>query len=376
MHVALILLALRDNDTVHCAIAPGGGKTAILLLLLDIVTTRYNPSKIYICTHNEMLVRQFKLASQQFGMEATMLVPSQLTRVVKDDHWLFVDEFIHSLMFNPVTVDKENQLDGILALPRLGAKRVLMSGMHAGQIGEMLTKMLKPQAAPAMLYQYQSQSEMAGQGATQEAEAFCYDTDEEMESGIIEWSQQSGNANHPLIVFGAQHLSEKLKLCMIDREIRLIDSLHELDKIQGGGVGIKTDICLMADEHALGIDVRFAVQPSTVIVVPQNEKLPSRYMFLQMAGRSQRDTDYPTCTIFSANGKNTEATVKRNVTTILQKPLGDVDMTWDVVNGERKTEIAKAVAKKQSRESEVQLRLCVDSQVFDDALRAVTGKKN
>ena len=60
LHVALILLALTCTDTVHCAIAPGGGKTTILLLLLDIVRTRYKPPKVWICTHNDMLVKQFK----------------------------------------------------------------------------------------------------------------------------------------------------------------------------------------------------------------------------------------------------------------------------------------------------------------------------
>ena len=60
MHVALILSALNVSDTVHCAIAPGGGKTTILLLLMDIVRTRYKLPKVWICTHNDMLVKQFK----------------------------------------------------------------------------------------------------------------------------------------------------------------------------------------------------------------------------------------------------------------------------------------------------------------------------
>ena len=60
MHVAQILLMLNICDTVHCTIAPGGGKTTILLLLFDIVMKRFNPPKVYICTHNEMLVKQFR----------------------------------------------------------------------------------------------------------------------------------------------------------------------------------------------------------------------------------------------------------------------------------------------------------------------------
>ena len=290
-----------------------------------------------------------------------MLVPSQLTRMVEAEHWLFIDEFIHSLMYTSVTVDKENQLDGVLALPRLGAKRVLMSGMHSPQLGSMLNKILEGQKTPAILCDYLSQSELAGQGATQEAVAFCFANDEEMEAALVTWSQKGANAKHPLLVFGAQQLHGYLKDNMIDRTVRLIDTPLALDEIQRGGAGIKTDVCLMTDEHALGIDVRFAVQPSTVIVVPRGEELPSRYMFLQMAGRSQRDTDYPTCTIFSANGKNTEAFVKNHVKTELAAPLRDVEYAWGILTGERKTVIAKALQKKQSRDSEYQFRVCVDS---------------
>ena len=141
-------------------------------------------------------------------------------------------------------------------------------------------------------------------------EPHCYDSDEEMLTGIITWQAKASNANHPLLIFGAQHLHEKLMAAITDRRIRLINNETALEEIQRGGQSIKTDICLMHNEHALGIDVRFHVQSSTVIVVSRSEKLPSRYMFLQMAGRSQRDTDYPTCTVFSANGKGTEGFVK------------------------------------------------------------------
>ena len=132
----------------------------------------------------------------------------------------------------------------------------------------------------------------------------------------------------------------------------------------------------MADEHALGIDVRFAIQSSTVIVVPRNKDLPTRYMFLQMAGRSQRDTDYPTCTIFTANGKGQETFVTSQLDTVEDNPLCDWDHAWKTVTGERKKEIGKAVLKKQSRENSYQLRLCVDSITFDNQIEMVTGKKN
>ena len=75
--------------------------------------------------------------------------------------WLFIDEFIHSLMYNNVTVDKDQQLGGVLALPRLGKKRVLMSGMTTPKLGDMLTKILGGEV-PAMLYEHESQSVLAG----------------------------------------------------------------------------------------------------------------------------------------------------------------------------------------------------------------------
>ena len=75
--------------------------------------------------------------------------------------WLFIDEFIHSLMYNNVVMDKDGQLDGVLALPKLGAKRVLLSGMHTPRLGEMLTKILGGKT-PGMLYENQSPSLLAG----------------------------------------------------------------------------------------------------------------------------------------------------------------------------------------------------------------------
>ena len=132
----------------------------------------------------------------------------------------------------------------------------------------------------------------------------------------------------------------------------------------------------MADEHALGIDLRFAVQSSTVIVVPKNEKLPSRYMYLQMAGRSQRDTDYPLCTLFSANGKGTGISVKTHLDTVDQNPLKDWDRVWDTVTGERKKEIGKAIKAKQGRNSEYKFRFCEESLAFERQLKILTAKKS
>ena len=107
----------------------------------------------------------------------------------------------------------------------------------------------------------------------------------------------------------------------------------------------------MADEHALGIDLRFARQSSTVIVVPRNKDLPTRYMFLQMAGRSQRDTDYPTCTVFTGKGKGQETFVTSYLDTVENNPLGDWEHAWNTVTGERKKDIYKAILKKQSKEN-------------------------
>ena len=78
--------------------------------------------------------------------------------------------------------------------------------------------------------------------------------------GFVKWQAQTANANHPLLVFGAQHLYEELQDAIKDRRIRLINDETELDELQRGGRQITTDICLMDDEHALGIDVRFAEQ--------------------------------------------------------------------------------------------------------------------
>ena len=52
-----------------------------------------------------------------------------------------------------------------------------------------------------------------------------------MLEGFIEWQQKTQNANHPLLVFGAQHLFEKLEQACSDRRIRLINGETELNEI-------------------------------------------------------------------------------------------------------------------------------------------------
>ena len=58
--------------------------------------------------------------------------------MVEPEHWLFIDEFFHSLLQNPVTYTTTGDLGGILAVPRLGKKRVFVSGMHVGQLTDVL----------------------------------------------------------------------------------------------------------------------------------------------------------------------------------------------------------------------------------------------
>ena len=81
-------------------------------------------------------------------------------------------------------------------------------------------------------------------------------------------------------------------------------------------------------------------------MVPRGKKLPSNYMFKQMAGRSQRDTDYPTCAIFTANGSGQETFVKAHLATVLDNPLKDYEYAWRTVTGDRKKEIGTAIKKK------------------------------
>ena len=52
-----------------------------------------------------------------------------------------------------------------------------------------------------------------------------------MLEGFIDWQQKTQNANHPLLVFGAQHLFEKLEQACLHRRIRLIDGETALKEI-------------------------------------------------------------------------------------------------------------------------------------------------
>ena len=81
-------------------------------------------------------------------------------------------------------------------------------------------------------------------------------------------------------------------------------------------------------------------------MVPRGKKLPTNYMFKQMAGRSQRDTDYPTCAIFTAGGSGQETFVKLYLDTVLDNPLKDYEYVWRTVTGDRKKEIGTAIEKK------------------------------
>ena len=99
-----------------------------------------------------------------------------------------------------------------------------------------------------------------------------------------------------------------------NRVVRNVKDDKTLQRLQRSAQGIKTDICLMTDEHALGVDLRFGAPAQTVIVVPRDEELPTRYMYLQMAGRCQRDIDFPTVTIFSAGGVSSGGAIVNRMT--------------------------------------------------------------
>ena len=103
------------------------------------------------------------------------------------------------------------------------------------------------------------------------------------------------------------------------RKVRNVDSKEKLDAIQLIAKSIKNDAVFLATRYGCGIDINFRKFPKVSIMC--DKVFPKKHEFLQMAGRAQRGSNFPVCTVFSATGAGSEINGSKRIMTDDKEPM-------------------------------------------------------
>ena len=121
-----------------------------------------------------------------------------------------------------------------------------------------------------------------------------------------------------MMVYGADN-ELKEKFSDFKGEVHVAEDFEALERLSLNAYGMKTGVVFLADEYGCGVDITFNVNPKVVIVCGMTP--PSNYQFKQFAGRAQRGSVFPVCTVFTASGKHSAPGIKEKIMAPDQKPL-------------------------------------------------------
>ena len=131
---------------------------------------------------------------------------------------------------------------------------------------------------------------------------------------------------------------------------------------------MRETIVFLADEFGCGVDISFGINPKVVILC--EEKPPSRYQFMQFAGRAQRGDVWPVCTVFSSTGRDSALALQSEIMRPDKAPLEEMEQCINLYE-DKKVEITKWWKKAiKTNAPTPQVRFCNQVNVFKNALEA------
>ena len=131
-----------------------------------------------------------------------------------------------------------------------------------------------------------------------------------------------------MMIYGADSVLQKKIEALQQRPTNKAFTVIEMRKIQRTAQKMKTNVVFLADEFGCGVDISFGVNPKVAILC--EEEAPSRYQFLQYAGRAQRGDLYPICTVFSTTGMDSADAVKGEIMAEDKAPLKEMEQCLDL----------------------------------------------
>ena len=363
--MATLLLA-RDagNTVVHKAGNPGIGKTYIIFLLCYMLREEDPGRVIYLATINDVLRDQLAAQAGRFGIELRYLTPAIFSTLKKPSIVVF-DEYMQGLLNEHFSLDSKGKLNGIWGMHEYCDQMFLFSGEHSTTLERVVKRLLPIETKVSMLHEWASLGAMIGTGATQDVKVIAAEDRTDRDALFLKWMQEEEQAGKPMMVFGADEEVQKM-FESVKRPTKKGTTEEELERIQRGAQNMTETIVFLADEFGCGVDISFRVNPKVVILC--EGKPPSRYQFMQYAGRAQRGDVWPVCTVFSTTGMDSALNLQSEIMREDKAPLKEMEQCIELYE-DKKVEITtwwkKAIKQKTATPK---VRFCNQVKAFKDVL--------
>ena len=136
----------------------------------------------------------------------------------------------------------------------------------------------------------------------------------------------------------------------------MAEDFEGLERLSMNAYAMKSGVVFLADDYGCGVDISFGVNPKVVIVCGMTP--PSNYQFKQFAGRAQRGSMFPICTVFSTTGKNSAPTIKERIMAEDQQPLKGMEQCITLYKTHEDKILKLWKKNKKEHKSQPTIKLC------------------